>query len=50
MADTRFEIKGVEKLKDRLDLANMSAKPIRNLMRQQGQIIRKTSTKRNTKI
>ena len=50
MADTRFEIKGVEKLKDRLDLANMSAKPIRNLMRQQGQIIRKQAQKETPKF
>ena len=41
MAETKFEIRGVEQLKNRLDLANMSAKPIRKLMREQGQIIRK---------
>ena len=50
MADTKFEIRGVEKLKDRLDLANMSAKPIRNLMRQQGQIIRKQAQKETPKF
>ena len=50
MADTRFEIKGVDKLKDRLDLANMSAKPIRNLMREQGQIIRKRAQKEAPKF
>lgn len=50
MADTKFEIKGVEKLKDRLDLANLSAKPIRNLMRQQGQIIRKQAQKETPKF
>ena len=31
MSDTRFEIKGIEKLKNRLDYANMTAKPIRDL-------------------
>ena len=50
MADTRFEIKGVDKLKTRLDLANMSAKPIRNLMRTQGQIIRKQAQKETPKF
>ena len=41
MANTSFEIKGVDKLKERLDLANMTAKPIRKLMREQGQVVRK---------
>ena len=50
MSDTRFEIKGVDKLKTRLDLANMSAKPIRNLMRTQGQIIRKQAQKETPKF
>ena len=45
MSDTRFEIKGIEKLKNRLDYANMTAKPIRDLMRVQGQIIRKQAQK-----
>ena len=50
MSDTRFEIKGIEKLKNRLDYANMTAKPIRDLMRVQGQIIRKQAQKETPKF
>ena len=45
MANAQFQIQGVDKLKERLDLANMTAKPIRKLMREQGQIIRKQAKK-----
>lgn len=50
MSDTKFEIKGIEKLKNRLDYANMTAKPIRDLMRVQGQIIRKQAQKEAPKF
>ena len=50
MTDTAFQIEGIAKLKDRLDLANMSAKPVRKLMRKQGQIIRKQAQKEAPKF
>ena len=51
MAQTfNAEIKGVDKLRKRLDLANMSAKPIRNYMRVSGQILRKQAIKETPKF
>tara|TARA_R100000654_G_scaffold43561_3_gene69771 strand:+ start:1007 stop:1537 length:531 start_codon:yes stop_codon:yes gene_type:complete len=50
MTKTQFEVKGINQLKNRLDLANMSAKPIRKLMREQGQIIRKQAKKEAPKF
>lgn len=44
------EIKGIDKLKNRLDLANMSAKPIRNYMRASGQVLRKRAIKETPKF
>ena len=39
------EIKGIDKLKRRLDYANMTNKPIRQLLRSTGQVIRKEARK-----
>tara|TARA_Y100001938_G_scaffold150365_1_gene240982 strand:- start:1006 stop:1536 length:531 start_codon:yes stop_codon:yes gene_type:complete len=40
MAQTSIEVKGVDKLKRRLDLAGLTAKPVRQFMRSTGAVLR----------